>query len=106
MASVFGKKIDLRAGRFSIGSAAAHLAFAGHRPVILGHRHRFDHLCVEVVGKNAVEMQVIERCIVCMRLSYRVDYELDEILQLTLIFPLSISGEPNLGTPLCGARSQ
>ena len=70
MANVFGEKIDLRAGRFSISPAASHLAFARHRPVILGYRHRFDHLRVEVIGKNAVELQVMKRRIVCMRLSY------------------------------------
>jgi hypothetical protein len=78
MANVFGEKIDLRAGRFSIGPAAAHLAFAGHRPVILADWHCFEHLRVKIIGKNAVELQVMERRIICGRPSYRVDDELDK----------------------------
>jgi hypothetical protein len=70
MANVFGEKIDLRASRFSIGPAAARLAFARHRPVILSDRHGFDHLRVEVIGKNAVELQVMEWCVVRVGLLY------------------------------------
>jgi hypothetical protein len=77
MANVFGEKIDLRAGRFSIGSAAARLAFARHGPVILGDRHRFDHLRVEVIGKNAVELQMMKGRVVCMRRLDGIDDKLD-----------------------------
>src|SRR5262249_28971995 len=78
MPNVFGEQIDLRARWFSIGPAAANLAFARHRPVILGYRHCFDHLRVEVIGKNAVKLQMMERCIICGGLSYGVDNELDK----------------------------
>src|SRR5436309_2050959 len=53
--SVFGKKIDLGASGFSIGSAAAHFAFARHCPVILRDRHGFQHLPVKIVGKHTLE---------------------------------------------------
>ena len=70
MTNVFGKKIDLRTSGFSIRPAAARLAFAGHRPVILGNRHRFDHLRVKVIRKNALELQVMEGRVIRMRLLY------------------------------------
>jgi hypothetical protein len=70
MANVFGEKIDLRAGGFSIRPAAAHLAFAGHRPVILAYWHCFQHLRVKIIGKNAIKLQVMERRIICGGLSY------------------------------------
>ena len=81
MANVFREKIDLRAGGFSISPAATHLAFAGHGPVILGYRHRFDHLRVKVIRKNAVELQVMERCIIGVGRLDGVHDELNQVLK-------------------------
>src|SRR5436853_508996 len=77
MANVFGKKIDLGPSRFSVGPAAAYFTFARHGPVILIYRHRFEHLRVKLVGKNAIKSQMMERCIISVRLSHRVDHELN-----------------------------
>jgi hypothetical protein len=81
MANVFGEKIDFRARGFSIGPAAAHLAFARHRPVILGDRHRFDHLRVKVIGENAIKLQVMERRISCGGRLDGVHDELDQVFK-------------------------
>ena len=59
MTDVFRKKIDLGASRFSVGPAAAHFTFARHGAVVVCHGHRQQHLRVKVIGKYAVESQVI-----------------------------------------------
>ena len=106
MANVFGEKIDLRAGRFSIGPAAAHLAFAGHRPVILGHRHRFDHLRVEVIRKNAVGTASDEKARRLQAPFGRSPRRTGSSFQVTLIFPLSVPGAANLEMVLCCAMNK
>jgi hypothetical protein len=79
MANVFRKEVDLGARRSSIGPAAANLTFPRHRPVILCYRHRFEHLCVKIIGKNAVKSQMMEWRIIGVSLAHRVHHELVEI---------------------------
>jgi hypothetical protein len=64
MADVLREKIDLGAGRFAVGPAAAHFTFARHGAVVVCHRHRQQHLRVKVIGKHALESQMKERRIV------------------------------------------
>src|SRR5216117_4552775 len=73
-------KIDLSASGFSIRSAAAHLTFSRHRPVILRDRHGFQHLPVKIVGKHALESQVMERRIIRRRRSHGIHHEPDQIV--------------------------
>ena len=80
MADVFREKINLRASRFSVRPNASHFAFAGHRAVILRHWHRLQHLHVEIVGKHAVESQMIKRRLVRVRRLNRVDDEIRQIV--------------------------
>jgi hypothetical protein len=66
MADVLREKINLGASRFAVGPAAAHFTFARHCPVVVRHRHRQQYLRVKVIGKHAVESQMMEWRIISM----------------------------------------
>jgi hypothetical protein len=80
MTNVFGKKVDLRASRLSIRSATSHFAFARHRTVILGHRHRLEHFHVEIVGEYAVESQMIKRGVICVSVFDRIHNKIGQMV--------------------------
>ena len=60
MANVFGKKIDLHPRGRPVRPGAA-LAAAGHRPVFRRNRQRMQHRRINVVGKDPVELEMMER---------------------------------------------
>ena len=80
MANVLREKVNLGASRFAVGPTAAHFTFARHRAVIVCHRHRQQHLCVKVIGKHAVESQVMERRIVSICVLNGVRHEPGQIV--------------------------
>ena len=58
--NVFGKQIDLDPRRRTVRPVAS-LAAAGHRPVIGRNGQRMQHRGIHVVGKDPVELEVVER---------------------------------------------
>ena len=60
MPDVFREKIDLGAGWLAVGCAVSYLGFSGQCPVVILHRHCFQHGLVEIVRKHWTESQMEE----------------------------------------------
>ena len=80
MADVLREKVDLGASRFAVGPAAARFTFARHGAVVVCDRHGQQHLRVKVIGKHAVESQVMERRIVSICVLNGVRHEPGQIV--------------------------
>jgi hypothetical protein len=60
MANVFREKINLGASRFTVRPDTACFTFARHSTVVSCLGHGLQHLRVKVIGKYAIESQVVE----------------------------------------------
>src|ERR1700756_5850496 len=60
MADVLGKKVDLDPGMGAVRQHVA-LVLTVERPIVRRLRHRRQHGCIKVVGKDIFELKMIER---------------------------------------------